>query len=45
MTLTHVAYGLSWLICIGIVIVGARFLLAPRPSAAGYGVAVGPGAG
>jgi hypothetical protein len=45
MTLTHLGYGLSWVICLGIIVVGARFLLAPRPSAAGYGVDVGPDAG
>jgi hypothetical protein len=45
MTLTHLGYGLSWVICLGIIVVGARFLLAPRPSAAGFGVAVGPQAG
>ena len=45
MTLTHLGYGLSWVICLGIIVVGARFLLAPRPSAAGFGVDVGPEAG
>ncbi len=45
MTLTHLGYGLSWVICLGIIVVGARFLLAPRPSAAGFGVDVGPDAG
>jgi hypothetical protein len=47
-TLTHLGYGLSWAICMGIIIIiiiGARFLLAPRPSAAGFGVDVGPDAG
>ena len=46
-TLTHLGYGLSWAICLGIIIIiiGARFLLAPRPSAAGFGVDVGPDAG
>ncbi len=45
MTLTQLGYGLSWVICLGIIVVGARFLLAPRPSAAGFGVDVGPDAG
>jgi Domain of unknown function (DUF4267) len=45
MTLTHVAYAIVWIIGIGIIFVGVRFLLVPRPSAAGYGVAVGPQAG
>jgi hypothetical protein len=45
MTLTHVAYAITWIIGIGILFIGVRFLLAPRPSAAGYGVAVGPQAG
>ena len=45
MTLTHLGYGLSWVICLGIIMVGARFLLAPRPAAAGFGVGVGPDAG
>ena len=45
MTLTHLGYGLSWVICLGIIMVGARFLLAPRPAAAGFGVGVGPYAG
>ncbi|GAA5186419.1 DUF4267 domain-containing protein [Rugosimonospora acidiphila] len=46
MTLTHVvAYAVTWIIGIGIILIGARFLLAPRPSAAGFGVAVGPQAG
>ncbi len=45
MTLTHLGYGLSWVICLGIIVVGARFLMAPRPSAAGFGVDIGPDAG
>jgi hypothetical protein len=40
MTTVHVADALSWLICIGITIVGLRFLLAPQQSAAGFGVPV-----
>jgi hypothetical protein len=39
---TTVGYILSWVICVGITLVGARFLLAPRASAAGYGVPFEP---
>jgi hypothetical protein len=45
MTLTHVAYAIAWIIGVGIFFIGVRFLLVPRPSAAGFGVAVGPQAG
>jgi len=45
MTVIHIADVLSGLIGIGIIAIGTRFLLAPRPSAAGFGVAVGPDAG
>ena len=45
MTAVHVADALSWLICIGITVVAVRFLLAPHASAAGFGVAIEPGAG
>jgi hypothetical protein len=45
MTLTHVADAVTWIIGIGIIAIGARFLLVPRPSAAAFGVAVGPRAG
>ncbi len=38
MTATAVAYLLAGLLAAGIVFVGARFLLAPRVAAAGYGV-------
>ena len=42
MTALNVAYALSALVGIGIVFIGARFLLAPSVAAAGYGV---PGSG
>jgi hypothetical protein len=42
---TSVAYGLSWFLGLGIIFVGARFLLVPRTSAAAYGVAVAGAAG
>jgi hypothetical protein len=45
MTLTHVAYAIAWIIGVGIFFIGVRFLLVPRPSAVGFGVAVGPQAG
>lgn len=45
MTLTHVADAIAWIVGIGITVIGLRFLLVPRPSAAGFGVAVGPRAG
>jgi hypothetical protein len=45
MTLTNVAYVIAWIVGAGIIFVGARFLLVPGPSAAGYGVTVGPQAG
>ncbi|MGO8948110.1 MAG: DUF4267 domain-containing protein [Ktedonobacterales bacterium] len=38
MLLTYIAYALSGVIGLGIIFVGARFLLAPRTAAAGYGV-------
>ncbi|WBC13627.1 DUF4267 domain-containing protein [Micromonospora sp. WMMA1998] len=40
--LTPVAYGLAIVLSLFCVFIGARFLLAPRASAAGYGVAVAP---
>lgn len=40
MLLTYIAYALSGLIGLGIIFVGARFLLAPSTAAAGYGVTV-----
>ena len=38
MTVTTIAYTLAGLIGAGIIFVGARFLVAPRVAAAGYGV-------
>lgn len=38
MTATTVAYALAGLLAAGIIAVGARFLVAPRIAAAGYGV-------
>ncbi|MGA5464899.1 DUF4267 domain-containing protein [Mycobacterium sp. NPDC050041] len=38
MTLTTVAYVLAGLIAAAIIVIGARFLVAPRAAAAGYGV-------
>ncbi|MEU1842421.1 DUF4267 domain-containing protein [Micromonospora sediminicola] len=43
--LTPVAYGLAIVLSLFCVFIGARFLLAPRASAAGYGVAATPGGG
>ena len=40
--LTTIAYVISGVIGVGIVLIGARFLLAPRTAAAGYGVPVEP---
>jgi len=37
--LTKIGYGLSGLLGSGIIIIGARFLAAPRAAAAGYGIA------
>jgi hypothetical protein len=45
MTLTHVAYAITWIIGVGIIFIGVRFLLVPRPSAAAFGVGIGPQAG
>lgn len=45
MTTVYIADGIAWFICVGIVVVGLRFLFAPRASAAGFGIAVGSGAG
>ena len=42
MTITGLAYGLSAVVGMGIVVVGARFLIAPRAAAAGYGLPAGP---
>ena len=38
MTATTIAYTLAGLIGAGIIFIGARFILAPRVAAAGYGV-------
>jgi hypothetical protein len=38
MTITSIAYTLAGLIGAGIIFIGARFILAPRVAAAGYGV-------
>lgn len=38
MTVTTVAYVLAGLIAAAIIVIGARFLVAPRAAAAGYGV-------
>ena len=45
MTITGLAYGLSALAGVGIIAIGAWFLLAPRAAAAGYGVPAAPEAG
>jgi Domain of unknown function (DUF4267) len=38
MTTTSIAYTLAGLIAAGIIFIGARFIVAPRVAAAGYGV-------
>jgi hypothetical protein len=38
MTVTTIAYVLAGLLAAGIIFIGARFLVAPRVAAAGYGV-------
>ena len=43
--LTATAYALTALIALGLIFIGARFLLVPRAAAAGYGVPAAPGAG
>ena len=43
MLLTDIGYGLSALLGLGIILVGVRFLLAPRTAAAGFGIATGQG--
>ena len=43
MTTAAVAYTLSGLIAAGIIFIGARFIVAPRVAAAGYGVQSDPG--
>jgi hypothetical protein len=42
MIITGLAYGLSALVGVGIIVIGARFLLAPRAAAAGYGLPAAP---
>jgi hypothetical protein len=42
MTITGLAYGLSAVVGAGIIVIGARFLLAPRAAAAGYGIPASP---
>ena len=42
MIITGLAYGLSALVSAGIIVIGARFLLAPRAAAAGYGLPAAP---
>ena len=41
MVLTSIGYGLSALLGLGIILIGARFLLAPGTAAAGFGIATG----
>jgi disulfide bond formation protein DsbB len=41
MFLTGIGYGLTGLTGLGIIFIGARFLLAPRAAAAGFGLAIG----
>ncbi|MBB5111200.1 DUF4267 domain-containing protein [Micromonospora echinospora] len=43
--LTPIAYGLAIVLSLFIVLIGARFLLAPRAAAAGYGVPATEGTG
>lgn len=45
MILTNIGYGLSGLLGLGIIFIGARFLLAPRTAAAGFGIATGQDGG
>lgn len=40
--LTPVAYGLAVVLTLFVLFIGARFLLSPRPAAAGYGVPAKP---
>ncbi|GAB3960440.1 DUF4267 domain-containing protein [Micromonospora vulcania] len=41
--LTPIAYGLAIVLNLFVVVIGARFLLAPHSAAAGYGVPARPG--
>ena len=43
MLLADIGYGLSGLLGLGIIFIGARFLLAPRAASASFGIAVGAG--
>jgi hypothetical protein len=43
MLLTKIGYGLSGLLGSGIIVIGARFLVAPRAAAAAYGITSGQG--
>ncbi|MGE2713990.1 DUF4267 domain-containing protein [Mycolicibacterium litorale] len=43
MTATVIGYTLAGLIAVAIVFIGARFLIAPKVAAAGYGVPADPG--
>ncbi|HEY2655933.1 MAG TPA: DUF4267 domain-containing protein [Solirubrobacteraceae bacterium] len=36
--LTKIGYGLSGLLGVGLIVIGARFLVAPQAAAAGYGI-------
>jgi Domain of unknown function (DUF4267) len=36
--LTNIGYGLTGLLGVGIIVIGARFLIAPQAAAAGYGI-------
>jgi hypothetical protein len=38
MVLTKIGYGLSGLLGAGLIVIGARFLVAPQAAAAGYGI-------
>ena len=41
MILTHIGYGLSGLLGLGIIFIGTRFLLAPKAAAADFGISIG----
>ena len=43
MVLTKVGYGLSGLLGAGIIVIGARFIVAPRAAAAAYGITIEQG--
>jgi hypothetical protein len=45
MLLADIGYGLSGLLGLGILFIGARFLLAPWAASASFGIAVAPGSG